>query len=191
MHSRGSRALLGRLAQASGKLRAWHGSVGLLVVLAAGGCSPTEAGPPSVPSVASTNRPPRPSEPAPTAVAQATLPEPVEPQPSLPRAHTDSLLIWIENVEGTTAAIAGVLFAPLQDPVERCLPPQPGVLQVRVARQGGRTDVAVEPEAKVDPSCRQCVLAALKAMDLGAGLPTDGSTPPEVPSFSSTVHISW
>jgi hypothetical protein len=166
-------------------------SAGLLVLLVASGCNPTGVKPPLDAPVASATHRAQPSKPAPTADAGALARETVEPPPSPPRERVESLLLWIENVEGTTAATAGVMFAPAQELVERCLPAQPGVLRVRVARQAGRTDVVVEPESKVDPTNRQCVHDALAAMDLRAGSSADGGAPSDVPSLSCTVHISW
>ena len=103
----------------------------------------------------------------------------------------DSLLFRIENVQGASASAAGVAFAPVQEPVERCLPPRPGVLRVRVASEAGRTAVQVAPGSTVDPTTRQCMLDALAFIDVAAVLPAGGTPSADARDFASTVNISW
>lgn len=178
MPSRGSRPCLALLAAAS---------VGL------GACSWTQGRP------AERGAPP-PSTGAPTAAA--TPPAPVAPaaraegaglgnEPPTPVEIVDSLLFRIENVQGASAAAAGVAFAPVQEPVERCLPPRPGVLRVLVASESGRASVQVAPGSDVDPTTRQCMIDALASIDVAAVLAGTGTPSADARRFASTVNISW
>jgi hypothetical protein len=114
-----------------------------------------------------------------------------DPGAPTPVEIADSLLIRIENVQGASAAVAGVIFAPVQEPVEKCTPPRPGVLQVRVASHGGRAAVHLVPGSTVDPTTRQCVMDALAAIDIGSALPPSGQPSADARDFASTVDISW
>lgn len=163
----------------------------VLAVVSCGG-NQTEPKPPGATApVRSTTELARPSPPVPTAAVQAPPPATATPTASPPPQHAQDLLLWIENVEGTTAATAGVMFAPAEEAVSRCVPTQPGVLQLRVARHADRTDVQVEPDKQVDPTVRQCVRDAVAATDFGAALAADGGRPSKIPSFACNVHISW
>jgi len=108
---------------------------------------------------------------------------------------SDSLLIRIQDVEGTSAGRAGAIFADLAEPVQRCRRTEPGLLRVRVQREGDHTTLDVAPGSNVDPATRHCVLEAISSLQVGAQLDEqlrDQSTPSTSPHpFASTVSISW
>jgi hypothetical protein len=104
---------------------------------------------------------------------------------------SDTVAMQIEDVEGTTASRAGAILGTVTEPVGRCVPSTPGVLNVRLRSQGTRTAVEVAPGSTVDPTTRQCVLDALATLDVSQVIPDD-STPSTSPQrFASTVSISW
>jgi hypothetical protein len=127
----------------------------------------------------------------------------VEPErPSVARATTsidagapvevsDTVAMQIQDVEGTTASRAGAILGTLTEPVGRCTPRQPGVLNVRVTSEGRHTAVQVAPGSSVDSDTRRCMVDALASLDVSQVMPDD-STPSTSPQrFASTVSISW
>jgi hypothetical protein len=99
--------------------------------------------------------------------------------------------IRISDVVGLSPASAGVLFAPVTEPIEQCLPEGGGLMRVRLAATPGGTAFEVDPDTEVDEATRRCVLEALSTADLddvmpGAVSPTD--TPPRI---ESQLTIRW
>jgi hypothetical protein len=116
---------------------------------------------------------------------------PVELDAGAPVEVSDSVLLQIGDVEGTTASRAGALLGPMTEPVGKCTPPEPGVLNVRLRSEGRRTAVEVTAGSSVDPATRRCIVEALATLDLSQAIPDDTASSSQPQRFASTVSISW
>jgi len=115
----------------------------------------------------------------------------VEPgeEPSLELA--ESVRIRIHQVEGTSPAMAGVIFEPVVEPMGRCTDTESGSVRVRVVAEGDQTAMAVAPGSEVDPKTRRCVLEALSMLEVADGLPPAPTRAEDPQTFSSTITVSW
>jgi hypothetical protein len=127
------------------------------------------------------------AQPAPSAAARAAA----ELDAGAPVEVSDTVAMQIQDVEGTSASRAGAILGTMTEPVGRCTPRQPGVLNVRLTSEGRHTAVEVAPGSSVDSDTRRCVVDAFATLDVSQVLPDD-STPSTAPQrFASTVSISW
>ena len=131
-----------------------------------------------------------------SSAARASPPGPVasgeaEIDAGAPIEVSDTVLMQIQDVEGTTASRAGALLGSMTEPVGRCSPPEPGVLNVRLRSEAGHTAVEIAPGSTVNSDTRRCVLDALSTLDLSQALPEESTPSVALRRFASTVSISW
>jgi len=104
---------------------------------------------------------------------------------------SDTVLMQIQDVEGTSASRAGAILGSMTEPVGRCTPPEPGVLNVRLRSEGRHTAVEIAPGSTVSSETRRCVVDALGSLDLTEAMPEDSTPSVALHRFASTVSISW
>jgi len=73
--------------------------------------------------------------------------------------------IVIDSLEGLTPELAGVVFAPVFDPLERCRTKRPSGASFRMASDGDRTQFDVVDVSATSKLVRRCLLESLALFD--------------------------
>lgn len=132
------------------------------------------------------------AEPVPQASAPAVADVPEEPRmPVTEPAIQRPPFIRIEDVVGTSPQLAGAVFAPVTDSMERCAGAGGGFMRVHVSTSGERTRMEIDPTSSAPGEARECVLESLSLLDTGPLEETAASPSDAPPRMDTQLVISW
>jgi hypothetical protein len=114
----------------------------------------------------------------------------VMPRPGPVASTWPAPVLVFEKIEGAQEARAHAAFAPTRKALGECRPGEGGVVRLRLAAAGSKTQFTVEPATTLGPAERRCVLEALSTVDV-EGISGDASPSARPSGFTALIRLEW